>query len=89
MNSLFSGALIAQTLFAALFIIHRFFQPLGSNLAFGIFILSVLVGGYLLWQCFKNPDIQGILKWVGLILGFLPFLGVIWMVVFLSGFKMH
>jgi hypothetical protein len=89
MNSLFSGALIAQTLFAVAFIIHRFFKSLGSDLMFGVLILSVLVGGYLLWQCFKNPDIQGTLKWIGLILGFLPFLGLIWIVIFLSRFNMH
>jgi hypothetical protein len=89
MNNLFSGALIAQTLFAVAFIIHRFVKPLGSNLMFGVLLLSVLVGGYLLWQCFKNPDIQGTLKWIGLILGILPLVWLVWMVIFLSGFNMH
>jgi hypothetical protein len=89
MNSLFPLALIAQTLCSVAFIIHRFFKPLGSNLMYGIYLVSFIVGSYLLWQSFRNPAIEGFQKTLGIVLGILPFLGIIWLIYFVSNFKMH
>jgi hypothetical protein len=89
MNNLFSVALIVQTLCAVLFIIHRFFKALGSNLMFGIYIISFVIGCYLLWNAFKNPDIVGIQKILGIVLGILPFICILFMIFFITNFKMH
>jgi TRAP-type C4-dicarboxylate transport system permease small subunit len=87
--NLFPLALIAQTLCTAVFIVHRFFKPLGSNLMYGVYIISFIVGSYLLWQSFRNPSVEGVQKTLGIVLGILPFLGLIWLIYFVSNFKMH
>lgn len=89
MTNFFSFAFFAQILFTFCFLVHRFYQPLGSNFIFFIFILSIIIGCYLIWQCLRNPAISGLQKWIGLILGILPFLGLILLVRFLSSFSMH
>jgi hypothetical protein len=89
MNNLFAVSLIAQSVMSVLFIIHRFFKPLGSDVMFGVFILSVIIGVYLLWQSFRNPDVQGLQKILGIILGILPLVFVIFMVYFVSNFTWH
>jgi hypothetical protein len=89
MNNLFSIGLIAQSAMAILFLIHRFFKPLGSDLMFGVFVLSAVVGIYLLWQSFRNPNVQGLQKILGIILGILPLVFVIFMVYFVTNFTWH
>ncbi len=89
MNNLFSIGLIAQSAMTILFIIHRFYKALGSNLMFGVYILSFIIGCYLLWQSFRNPAIHGIQKILGISLGILPLLFVLFMVYFVTNFKMH
>lgn len=89
MNNYFSLALVAQTFSLAAFIIHRFIKPLGSDLMFGVFIFSALIGIYLLWQSFRNPDVQGLQKFLGIVLGILPIIFVILMVLFVTNFNWH
>jgi hypothetical protein len=88
MKNLFSLALIAQIIFSGLFIVHRFFKPLGSDLMFGVLIASLLASGYLLWQSFGNPAIQGAQKTLGIALGFLPIIWVLLLVFFIGNSKM-
>jgi hypothetical protein len=89
MKNLFSIALVAQTVMLVLSIIHRFYKALGSNLMFGVFILSTIAGFYLLWQSFRNPDITGLKKILGIVLGVLPILFLIFMVWFVTNFTWH
>jgi hypothetical protein len=89
MNNLFSVALLVQTLCAVLFFFNRFYDGLGSNLMFGVYIISFVIGCYLLWNAFKNPDIVGIQKILGIVLGILPFIGIFFMIFFITNFKMH
>jgi hypothetical protein len=88
MNNLFPTALIAQTLFSAAFIVHRFVQPLGSDLMFGVLIVSVILGIYLLWQSFQNTAIDGIQKTLGIVFGFVPFLWLLSLILFVGTSKM-
>jgi hypothetical protein len=89
MNNLFSIGLIAQSSITILFIIHRFFKALGSDLMFGVYILSFIVGIYLLWQSFRNPAIVGVQKVLGIALGILPLLFIAFMVYFVTNFTIH
>jgi hypothetical protein len=89
MNKLFSIGLIAQFAMTILFIVHRFYKALGSNLMFFLYILSFIIGIYLLWQSFRNPAIVGVQKILGITLGILPFLFIVFMVYFVTNFTMH
>jgi hypothetical protein len=84
MKNLFSTLQFAQIGLAILFIVHRFFKPLGSDLMFGVLIASFLVGALLIFQSLRNPAIQGFQKTIGLILGFLPVLWVILLFLFVG-----
>jgi hypothetical protein len=88
MQKLFSMALIAQTLCIILYIIHRFtYMTLGSDLMFGIYIISFIIGCYLLWSVFKNPNVVGAQKTLGIVLGILPILGALFMIYFVTNFR--
>jgi hypothetical protein len=89
MNNYFPLALIAQTFCLAAFVVHRFIKPLGSDLMFGVFIISAILGIYLLWQSFRNPNVQGLQKILGILLGILPIIFVVLMVFFVSNFTWH
>jgi hypothetical protein len=88
MNNLFSIALVAQSLCALSFIIHRFIKPLGSDLMFGALIVSIVLGIYLLWQSFRNPSIIGTQKTLGIVFVFLPIVWLLVFVLFVGGSKM-
>jgi hypothetical protein len=88
MKPIFNIALIFQSLCAAVFIIHRFVKPFGSDLMFGVLIVSALLGGYLLWQSFRNKAILGASKMLGITLGFLPILWLLMLVLFVGTTKM-
>jgi hypothetical protein len=88
MEKIFSVALIAQTLCIACFIIHRFFKPLGSDFMFGVLILSLVLGAYLLWHSFRNSAIVGLQKTLGIVLGCVPLLWLLALVLFVSSSKM-
>jgi hypothetical protein len=89
MTKLFSAALIAQTLCVVAFIIHRFVEPMGSDLMFIVLLISLLAGVYLLWQSFSNSQIQGFQKVLGILLGILPLIWLSVLVFFISNFSMH
>jgi hypothetical protein len=88
MNSLFPVALIAQSLCTAAFIVHRFVKSLGSDAMFGVLIASFLLGIYLLWQSFRNPNIVGTQKTLGIVFGILPLVWVLVLVLFVGTTKM-
>jgi hypothetical protein len=88
MNNLFSIAIVAQSLCALSFIIHRFIKPLGSDLMFWVLINSLVLGVYLLWQSFRNPNIVGTQKTLGILLGLLPIVWLLVFVLFVGGSKM-
>jgi hypothetical protein len=79
MNNLFSIALVAQTFCAITFCFHRFVKPLGSDLMFAVFIASLMLSVYLLWQSLRNPNIIGTQKTLGIVLSCIPF---VWLLVF-------
>jgi hypothetical protein len=89
MKKYFSSAIITQTLCTIAFIIHRFVEPLGSDLMFVVLMLSLVSGIYLLWQSFQNPSIQGVQKVLGILLGILPLIWLAVLVYFVTNFKMH
>jgi hypothetical protein len=88
MKNVFSVALIAQTLCTVCFIVHRFVQPLGSDFMFGVLVLSLGLGAYLLWQSFRNSTIVGQQKALGIVLGCLPLLWLLAVVLFVGSSKM-
>jgi hypothetical protein len=88
MNNLFSIAIVAQSLCALSFFIHRFIKPLGSDLMFWVLINSLVLGIYLLWQSFRNPNIVGTQKTLGILLGLLPIVWLLVFVLFVGGSKM-
>jgi hypothetical protein len=88
MNSLFSIALIAQTLCTAAYIVHRYVQALGSDLMLGVLIGSLIIGGFLLWQSFRNPSIVGTQKTLGIVFGFLPIVWLTILFLFVGNSKM-
>lgn len=81
MKNIFNTAILAQLVFTILFIVHRFFYPLGSDFMFGMLVVSLLISCYLFWQIFKVKNILGSQKTIGLIGAFLP---IIWLLVFLN-----
>jgi hypothetical protein len=88
MKKTFSLALIAQTIFSILFVIHRFFKPLGSDLMFGVLILSIFAGIFLLWQSFSNKLIVDTQKKWGILMGFLPIIWILLLFLFVNTSKM-
>jgi hypothetical protein len=88
MNPFFFFALVAQTLCALAFMIHRFVKPLGSEPMFGVLLLSLFLGVYLQWQSLRNPSIVGIQKILGIVLGFLPLVWLLLFVAFLGNTQM-
>jgi cytochrome c oxidase assembly factor CtaG len=88
MKNLYSLALVAQSACLVLLIVHRFFEPMGPDLMFGVLIFSFLVGGYLLWQSLVNPIIKGPQKVIGIVMGFLPIVWVMALAFFIGNSKM-
>lgn len=89
MKDYFSLVLVAQIIVAWLFIVHRFIMPLGSDAMFVVLILSILVGGYLIWLSLRNPDTQGFQRILGIILGLLPIFWLVVLIFFVTNFTAH
>jgi hypothetical protein len=80
MKKIFPIALISQTIFLVLFVIHRFFSSLDTDLMFILLIASSITGLFLVYESIKDPAILGIQKILGLVFGFMPF---VWILLFL------
>ncbi len=81
MKKPFSIALIIQILCVLLFMIHSItYFSLNYQLIIGICSLSFVVGCYLLWNAFRNPDVMGAQKTLGIVLGILPILCILFMI---------
>ena len=90
MKKLFPLSLLLQIICVALFIVHmNKSQGLGTEFMFYVLLFSILNGIFLLWQSFKNPEIVGFQKAVGIILGSVGFLWLIIWGLFIAFFSVH
>jgi hypothetical protein len=81
MKNIFTFAIVLQFIFAMIFIDHRFFKPLGSDVMFGVLIVSLVVSIFMFWQIFKVKNIIGSHKIAGLFFASLP---LIWLLILLK-----
>jgi hypothetical protein len=88
MRNTYTKALALQILCVCLGIIHQYIKPLGSDFIFGVLILALMVGTYLIWNAIRNPNIQPLQRRLGLILGSLPIGVLISTLLYLSTTKM-
>jgi hypothetical protein len=85
MKNFFSAALVLQVILASLFVVHRWVRALGSDVMFGVLLLALMVGIFLLWQSFANASLNATQKGLGLAVGLLPAAWLVWFGLFLRG----
>jgi hypothetical protein len=82
-------ALAIQSLYIVVFTLTRLgLSAVEIFVPFGLF-LSPFIGLFLLWQALRHPKVNGWQKWYGVLLGILPFVGILFMVYFWANFEMH
>jgi hypothetical protein len=80
MKQLFNIAIVLQFIFTILFIDHRFFKPLGSELMYWVLMASTCISIFMIWQIITSKELVKSHKVVGGILASLP---LIWYLSFL------
>jgi hypothetical protein len=74
MKQVFNIAIILQFIFAILFIDHRFFKPLGSELMYWVLMASTCISIFMIWQIITSKELVKSYKVTGSLLASLPLL---------------
>ena len=85
MKKFFPISLILQAACILLFFIHmNKSQGLGSDFMFGVLLFSLANGIFLLWNSFRNKEIYGMQKLLGIVLGSIGFLWILMLCLLIS-----
>ena len=90
MKKYFPISLILQAACIVLDIIHvNKSQGLGSDFMFGVLLFSLANGVFLLWNAFRNKEIYGMQKLLGIVLGSIGFVAILMIALYVTTGGLH
>ena len=90
MKKYFPISLILQAACIVLFFVHRnISQGLGSDFMFGVLLFALANGVFLLWNSFRNKEIYGMQKLLGIVLGSIGFVVILMIALYVTTGGLH